>query len=419
MAASLTGTPPTIQRRSSLIFLALSWLVAINLRSVLLAVPPVLPQIRQDIGLSYTATGLLTSLPTLLMGLAAVPGAFLIARVSARAAVTVGVFLLTAGALLRALLPSALPIFVFTALLSLGIASAQTALPVLVRQWFPNHIGLATAIYSNGLIIGEVLGASLTIPVLVWLGGTWRTSFIFWGIPAAVTLVLWFVFAPRARWGATARGVTQWQAGWKTWRGWRVGLLLGSGSLVYFAMNTWIPNYEQAIGRGAEYPTALGILNGIQLPTSILVIVFARLLAGRRWVFIVSGVLCVTGIFGWLFAPSVNLLWVGMLGLGSATVFLLGLALPALLAPEAEVAGYTGMALTIGYANAFFGPLIGGWLWDVTGVAALTFIPVIVASFGQIVLGALLPRLASEAPDDDYEQERNLEADAPSSSLLR
>lgn len=397
MAVSSTVTSPAIPRRAALTFLALSWLAAINLRTVLLAVPPILPLIRQDLGLSYTATGLLTSLPILLMGLAAVPGAFLIARVSARSAVAVGLVLLGAGTLLRALVPSALPIFGFTVVLSLGIAIAQPAMTVLVRQWFPNHIGLATGIYSNGLIIGEVIAASLTIPTLTLLGpDNWRGTFVLWGIPIVVTLALWLVFAPRARWGATARGAVRWQAGWNTWRGWRLGLLLGSGSLVYFAMNTWIPNYEKAIGRGAEYPLALSILNDMQLPASILVVVFARLLAGRRWPLIVSGVLCVIGIFGWLFLPSASLLWVGMLGLGSSAVFLLSLALPALLAPEAEVAGYTGLMLTLGYTNAFFGPLIGGSLWDITGTPALVFLPVIVASFGQIILGAALPKPFNE-----------------------
>jgi CP family cyanate transporter-like MFS transporter len=399
LAAPSPVTTPIIPRRAAFTFLALAWLVAVNLRTILLAVPPVLPQIRQDLGLSYTATGLLTSLPTLMMGLAAVPGAFLVARVSARSAIAVGLALLAAGALLRALVPAAIPLFAFTILLSLGIAVAQPALPVLVRQWFPKHIGLATGIYSNGLIIGEVLAAAFTVSVLsLFNTNDWRVTFIFWGIPVVITLALWLIFAPRARWGSTARGLARWQAGWNTWRGWRMGLLIGSGSLVYFAMNTWIPNYDKALERTDAIPAALSVLNGLQLPTSILITVFAYRLAGRRWPFIFFGILCTIGIFGWLFAPvSTDLLWVGLLGAGSSGVFLLGLALPPLLAPEQEVAGYTGLLLTLGYTSAFCGPLIGGSLWDLSGIPALAFLPVIIASLMQILLGAILPRPATEA----------------------
>lgn len=398
MAAPPSVMAPVIPRRAAYTFIALAWLVAVNLRTILLAVPPVLPQIRQDLSLSYTATGLLTSLPTLVMGLAAVPGAFLVARASARSAISIGLALLAAGALLRAIAPAAIPLFAFTILLSLGIAVAQPALPVLVRQWFPKQIGLATGIYSNGLIIGEVLAASFTASVLLLVNtNDWRVTFIFWGIPVVATLALWLIFAPSARWGSTARGAARWRAGWNTWRGWRMGLLIGSGSLVYFAMNTWIPNYDKALGREAAYPDALRVLNDLQLPISILVTVFARSLAGRRWPFIFFGILCTVGIFGWLFAPaSTALLWVGLLGASSSGVFLLGLALPPLLAPEQEVAGYTGLLLTLGYVSAFCGPLIGGSLWDLSGIPALAFLPVIIASFMQIILGIALPQPASE-----------------------
>ncbi len=399
MAAPSSVAASTIPRRSAYTFLALAWLAAVNLRTVLLAVPPVLPQISQDLGLSHTLAASLTSLPTLMMGLAAVPGAFVVARASARTAIAIGLSLLAAGALLRALVPAAIPLFACTILLSLGIAVAQPALPVLVRQWFPRQIGLATGIFSNGLIIGEILAASFTVSVLMLFNTRdWRVTFIFWGVPVVVTLALWLIFAPRAPWGSAARGMASWRAGWNTWRGWRMGLLLGSGSLVYFAMNTWIPEYDKALGRAAAIPAALSVLNGLQLPTSILVTVFARSVAGRRWPFICFGILCTIGIFGWLFAPaSTTLLWVGMLGAGSSGVFLLGLALPPLLAPEPEVAGYTGLLLTLGYTSAFCGPLIGGGLWDVTGIPALAFIPVIIASVMQITLGAALPRPIREA----------------------
>lgn len=60
MATPSPIAAPVIQRRAAYILLALAWLVALNLRTVLLAVPPVLPQIRQDLGLAYTPTALLT-----------------------------------------------------------------------------------------------------------------------------------------------------------------------------------------------------------------------------------------------------------------------------------------------------------------------------------------------------------------------
>src|SRR5690348_18076510 len=51
-----------------------------NLRLTLLAVPPVLILIHRDLRLNETGVGVLTSLPVLVMAIAAVPGSLLIAR---------------------------------------------------------------------------------------------------------------------------------------------------------------------------------------------------------------------------------------------------------------------------------------------------------------------------------------------------
>src|SRR5207245_1421011 len=146
--------------------LVLLWLVGINLRSVILGVPPTLPALHQALSLSYSAAGLLTSLPVLLMAAGAIPGAYLVSRIGARRAVAVGLALVALGAAARAV-PSAAMLFAFTVVFALGVALAQPAMPSLAQAWFPTRIGRAIAIYSNGLLVGEVIAASITLPLLL------------------------------------------------------------------------------------------------------------------------------------------------------------------------------------------------------------------------------------------------------------
>ncbi len=54
-----------------------------------------------------------------------------------------------------------------TVVMAFGVAVMQPSLPPLVRAWVPQRIGFATAVYTNGLIIGEILPAALTIPLLL------------------------------------------------------------------------------------------------------------------------------------------------------------------------------------------------------------------------------------------------------------
>src|SRR5205807_4105573 len=146
--------------------------------------------------------------------------------------------------LLRALWPTAPWLFLFTLLMSLGIALAQTAIPILVRRWFPAHIGLVAALFSDGLIIGEAVAVGITVPIMVqfWGRDAWTATFILWGVPVVALLALWFWLAPPVpeRPSSPARVSTQTTAEDNTSTTQRprvnalhLGILLGAGSLIY------------------------------------------------------------------------------------------------------------------------------------------------------------------------------------------
>jgi CP family cyanate transporter-like MFS transporter len=381
--------------------LGLIVLVGINLRTALLAVPPILPLLSHDLHLSYTETGLLTSLPTLVMGVASLPLGILIGRVGGRIMVAFGLVLLALGAGLRALWPAVVPLYCFTALLSFGSACSQTAIPSLIRQWFASRIGLATALYSDGLVIGETLGAGLTIPVmLIWLGrDAWASSFMFWSIPIVIMLILWLWLAPSNTIGQADKTITPSKPASDMsvrkpahLNSWTLGLLLGGAQLIYFGANAWIAPYNQAVHAPAVTWLSLGALNAAQLPADLVVTLFADQLVGRRTPFVVCGVLCLVALVGWIWTPVfLEPLWAALLGSTTIVIYTLGIALPALLAQQEEVAPWTGRMLTVGYLFSFLGPFIGGWLWDMTSVPAIAFLPLALASAIVLILGMLLP----------------------------
>lgn len=393
---------------------AMMLFVGFNLRTVILGVAPILPSIQHDLGLSYTVAGLLTSLPVLVMGGMAWPAALLTARVGERRLVALGLALLAAGTILRGVWPVTVPLFAFTIVLSVGIALAQTPMPALAREWFPLHVGLALALFSDGLMIGESVAATVTGPLVAHVFGShdWAASFYVWSVPVLAALLLWLWLTPAARRsyrrvGAppllstgpslaqpvprdlpqhTRSGVS----------GWHLGVLLGSGSLIFFGMTGWIASYNLARGQAAATPLALGVLNFAQLPVSVLVTIFAQRLAGRRWPFICAGAVALAAVAGWVVLPvAFEPVWAALLGGGSAGVFALGIALPALLAGDGQVARLSGAMLALSYSVAFLGPLLGGALWDSTHLSAMAFAPVAAAGLLLIVLGALLPARAA------------------------
>ncbi len=379
--------------------LGLIVLVGINLRTALLAVPPIVPLLSHDLGLSHTEVGLLTSLPTLVMGVVSLPIGLLVGRLGGRWMVAAGLLLLALGACLRALWPATLPLFIFTALLSLGSACSQTAIPLLIRQWFSTQIGLATAFYSDGLVIGETLGAMLTLPLmLIWPGHeAWIGSFVFWSIPVAVTLLLWLWLAPASdvrqagtNFKAVIAASDSGSRRLLSVNPWTLGLVVGSAQLIYFGTNAWVASYNQAIHAPAFTWLTLSILNAAQLPASLLVTLLARKLVGRQWPFIICAVLCLVALAGWIWTPVfLEPVWAGLIGGTTIVIYTLAIALPALLARQEAVAAWTGTLLTVGYLFSFLGPFLGGWLWDRVHVPALAFLPLMFAA-GLVLMLSLL-----------------------------
>jgi CP family cyanate transporter-like MFS transporter len=141
--------------RQCLTLFVLLWLSGACARLTVLAIPPVVPLLHADLHLSETGIGWLASLPPMLFAIAAVPGALIIARFGMVPALLVGLLLTAAGSAARGVIADAVFLFASTIVMGAGVAVVQTVMPPLVRSWFPQRIGLATTIYTNGLLIGE------------------------------------------------------------------------------------------------------------------------------------------------------------------------------------------------------------------------------------------------------------------------
>lgn len=360
------------------------------MRTIVLGVPPTLPVLHHALGLSYSAGGFLTALPLLLMAIGAIPGAYLINRVGARHALAYGLALVGFGALFRGLLPSVVTLFAFTIVLAGGISLSQPALPSIAQLWFPARIGRAIAIYSNGLLVGEVIAASITLPLLLNPFG-WQVALAVWAVPVVIVLVMWLTLTPR---GDGARvPEAAWLPDWRSGRTIRVGFLMGGAGLVYYGMNSWIPDTLDARHGHDLIPITLGVLNAAQLPVSFMLTVVGDALLGKRWPFILAGVGALAGVAGYAFTPvGLAPLFAGLAGAGSSLAFILNLGLPALLSP-AEVARTSGFVFAVGYGTALFGPALGGVAWDWTGHYRFALVPMGIGALAVLILGATLSGL--------------------------
>lgn len=386
--------------RRVLLPLTLLWLAGAGLRLTVLAVPPVLPFIHADLNLSETQVGILTGLPSLLFALAAVPGSLLIARVGPVTALAIGLLLDGVASGLRGAAPNALWLYAATVAMGAGIALAQPAMPPLVRAWLPDRIGFATAVYTNGFLMGATAAAALSLPlVLPLVGGSWRLGFAAWAVPVVVTAVLVPLLAPAVG-RPSAQSVTgpRWWPDWRSPLLWRLGILFGSNNSTYFTANAFLPDYLHAHGATDLIGPALTALNVGQIPVSFALLAVAGRLQNRLWPYVVSGLGVLAGLAAVVFGDGIAIiLGAACIGLSLTLSFVLILALPPVLSAPGDVHRLAAGMFTISYSTAVLVPAASGLLWDLTGLPGLAFAPMAVCG---VLLAALAPRLPGGSERD-------------------
>ncbi len=372
----------------------LLWFAGADLRMTLLAVPPLLPIIHRDLGLSESGVAALTNVPVLLLGLAAIPGSFLIARFGARPALVGALLLVGAAALLRGVGSSTPVLFGMTALMGLGIAFAQPALPTLTRDWFPEHISRVTGLWANGLLVGEALAASLTLPVLLPLfGGAWGPALDGWGAIPILT-ALGFALLPRID-AAPVPTLARWLPDFRNPVSWQLGFFQSAASLTYFGANTFVPDYLHATGKPELVAACISALNVAQIPASLAIGLIPFRLLAKRGVPVAVALTMLGALAALRFGGAAGAVTgTALLGFCAAYVLVFSFALPALLASGADVARLSAATFTIGYTTSFCTTLAAGAAWDALHEPALAFLPVVAGAFIVAALGITLARAA-------------------------
>jgi MFS transporter, CP family, cyanate transporter len=348
-------------------------LLALNLRTLVASLPPLLDDIRDDLGLSGLAGGLLTTLPVLGFG-AFAP---LAPRWSRRVAVErllVGCALITAAAALLRGAGGVAPLYLGCALAGFAVAIAQVSIPVFIRERHPSATGPLTGAYSMSLTLGAALAAALAVPLEEWLG-SWEASLAAWCVPALVAAAVWTPWALQR--STVVRGDPP-PGLWGNRLAWNVSLYMGVQSMAFYAGLSWIPTILEDNGYSAGTAGALQALSAlVQLAPAFLVPVLAarrRDQIGLLWWIVLLQLFGALGLLLWI---NVAPLWIVVLGIGQGGALGLGLILPVLRGGNAaSVAALTAMSLCVGYMVAAAGPWLLGAVHDAFGgwsVALIVF----------------------------------------------
>lgn len=130
--------------------------------------------------------------------------------------VGVALGLLTLAMLVR-VTGGAATVFAGTVVACGAIAMCNVLIPVVVKESFPNRVGMATGIYTTAMAAGGSIGSAFTPWLRTELGG-WRLALATWSVLALAAFVIWRLRGATPRPGAprpsraAPRGASPWHA---------------------------------------------------------------------------------------------------------------------------------------------------------------------------------------------------------------
>ncbi|QUL53789.1 MFS transporter [Paenibacillus tritici] len=385
-----------IRKQATLWFMIVGIIfIAANLRAPLTSVGPLVSLIRENVHISNTLAGLITTVPLIAFALLSPFVPKLGRKYGVERLILISLIFLVIGIAVRSL-SGALTLYVGTAVLGFAITICNVLLPSLIKREFPQQMGTMTGVYSVSMNLCGAIASGISIPLAVGAGMNWQGALGVWGILSVISILFWVpqLKAP-ARLAAVANssGHNHQVNIWRSPLAWQVTLFMGIQSAIFYVLVAWLPEIlkDQGIS-SSQSGWFLSVLIMASLPFAFIVPVMAGRMSSQRLLVVITTILLLTGTLGLLYS-SIQLLlfWVIILGIGAGFAFGLSMMFFGLRTQNAhQAAELSGMAQSIGYLLAAVGPALIGYLHDASHSWSVPLLILVGASLllGIVGLGA-------------------------------
>lgn len=354
-------------KKQSLFFVLGIVLIGTVLRSPFTALPTILGDIAQGLGVEVSSLGILTSLPLLMFALFSAFASRLAQKIGLEHLFTYCLLLLTIGSVIRIF---SLPLlYLGTLIVGASIAIFNVLLPSMIQANQPQKISLLTTLYVTAMGISTAIASYLSVPITQ--ASSWKGLILVLSFLCLVTLLVWL---PNHRHNHHLESKKEKQVKENILKSkdvWAIIIFGGLQSLLFYTSMTWLPTMAVSAGlSNSDAALLASIFSLISIPFSMTVpSLTTRLSDGHRRIML--AIISIAGIMGiaMLLYPANNFLYWLVVHL------LIGTACSALFpylmvcfslktsSPE-KTAQLSGLAQTGGYILAAFGPTLFGYSFD-------------------------------------------------------
>lgn len=353
-------------------------LLSVNMRSPIVMMGSLADILNQSLGLSPLYLGYLGALPLPLFALGALITPRLITNFGLMRLIVVVTTILTVAILLR-VWAGMIGVFIGTFVLSLMIGILNVAIAPFIKQYLPNHITVATGIFSLSMSVSAGFLAWLVVPLSKMLN--WQFSLSVWAIFAALAVLIFIiriqkisqvngVFNQKTNQNLTINNGFQTHfLVWKNKMAWCLGAFFGLQSLLFYSVASFLSLVGVSYGLSNEQASVAVLVFQFAAPVAIFMMTaLIKRNFSIKIIALTSAICNAIGAFGLIVLPDFLYLWSAMMGFGGSAIFTLVLMLFSLKTSSLQAArDLSGMVQVVGYVIAFFGPLILGQLFHKTG----------------------------------------------------
>jgi CP family cyanate transporter-like MFS transporter len=370
-------------------------LTALNLRTAVNSVGPVLQELQDGLQLSSGLAGVVTALPVLCFAALGFAGPPLSARYRDSYVLAGAMTTMAAGLVLRGVAGSFWLFLVGTVMAMTGGALGNVLLPSLVKRYFPHRTGLLVGAYSTAMSIGGAVVAVVAQPIADAAGADgWRWAMGVWAVPAFLAALVWVAVPGRPAPSRGGPAAVRIRSLLRSRTAVAMALFFGIQALECYVIVGWAAQYLRDEGLSA---TAAGLLLSINLVMIVpvnMVVPALTVRVGLQRPLLAFFLACYgIGWLGlWVSPLSVPWLWMGLLGVAMGT-FAMVLTLIGLRSRTAETTAALSTATQgWGYLIAGAGPLLVGVLRGITGSYTGMFVLVMVGVVLMAITGWLVTR---------------------------
>lgn len=353
-------------------------LLSVNMRSPIVMIGSLADILNQSLGLSPLYLGYLGALPLPLFALGALITPRLIVNFGLIRLIVVVTTILTVAILLRVWV-GMIGVFIGTFVLSLMIGILNVAIAPFIKQYLPNHITVATGIFSLSMSVSAGFLAWLVVPLSKMLN--WQFSLSVWAIFAALAVLIFIIriqkisqvngfFNQKTNQNLTINNGFQTHfLVWKNKMAWCLGVFFGLQSLLFYSVASFLSLVGVSYGLSNEQASVAVLVFQFAAPVAIFMMTaLIKRNFSIKIIALTSAICNAVGVFGLIVLPDFLYLWLAMMGFGGSAIFTLVLMLFSLKTSSLQAArDLSGMVQVVGYVIAFFGPLILGQLFHKTG----------------------------------------------------